>query len=119
VQVVQQAATTPQAVRAEILCLLQPLHLVAHVVDIKAPMELRVGQAVALDVIKAQVLVLEQVRLGKAMQVVHLVARNLLDLAAVAEHHNQDFKGLATATAAMNAAATVAMGRHQESPVLP
>jgi hypothetical protein len=119
VQAEQQAAITPQVARAATLFLLQQLHLAAHVVDIKEHMELRVDQAAELDVIKARALVQVQVHQDKAMQVAGLVAHNLLDPVAVVEHHSQDFKVLVMATAAMNAAATVAMDQLQELPVLP
>jgi hypothetical protein len=89
------------------------------VVDIKEPTVQQEVLVVVLDVIKARALVQVQVHQDKAMQVAGLVAHNLLDPVAVVEHHSQDFKVLVMATAAMNAAATVAMDQLQELPVLP
>jgi hypothetical protein len=119
VQVVQQVGIIPQADRVEILCLLQPLLLVAHVAGIKEPTVQQEVPVVVLDVIKAQALVQVQEHQVKVMQEVHPVAHNLLDQAVVVEHRSQGFKGLVTATAAMNAAVTVAMDHRQELLVLP
>jgi hypothetical protein len=85
------------------------------VVDIKEPTVQQEVLAAVLDVIKVRALVQVQVHQDKAMQVADLVVHNLLDQAVVAEHRSQDFKGLVMATAAMNAAVTVAMDQHQVS----